>query len=85
MNQISKERKSPSKDFSQYTEPVSDDLKVRLREDELEILGFLPDKSKNYTDERSIDEAFRNLDKTKKAFSNSHITEGYFVCQAPCT
>lgn len=45
--------------YEEYTEPVSDELKAQLREDELEVLGYLPDASKNYTDEQSLDEAFK--------------------------
>ena len=44
--------------YEKYTEPVSDEIKQRLQEDELEILGYLPDSSKNYTDERSLEEQF---------------------------
>ena len=44
--------------YEEYTEPVSDEIKQRLQEDELEILGYLPDSSKNYTDERSLEEQF---------------------------
>lgn len=46
--------------YEEYTEPVSDEMKARLREDELEVLGYLPDDSHNYEDEKSLDEAFKN-------------------------
>lgn len=45
--------------YEEYTEPVSDEMKARLREDELEVLGYLPDNSKDYTDEQSLDKAFK--------------------------
>lgn len=45
--------------YEEYTEPVSDEIKARLREDEMEVLGYLPDNSKNYTNEQSLDEAFK--------------------------
>lgn len=45
--------------YEDYTEPVSDEMKARLREDELEVLGYLPDKSKNYTSERELDDDFK--------------------------
>lgn len=45
--------------YEEYTEPVSDEVKERLRKDELEVLGYLPDNSSNYSDEQSIDEAFQ--------------------------
>lgn len=45
--------------YEEYTEPVSNKLKAKLREDELEVLGYLPDNSTNYTDEQSLDEAFK--------------------------
>lgn len=45
--------------YEEYTEPVNAELKARLREDELEVLGYLPDDSKNYTDEQDIDKAFK--------------------------
>lgn len=45
--------------YEEYTEPVSDEVKQKLREDELEVLGYLPDNSKNYTDEQSLDDAFQ--------------------------
>lgn len=48
--------------YEEYTEPVSDELKSQLREDELEVLGYLPDDSQDYTNEQSLDEAFhKNL------------------------
>lgn len=43
----------------EYTEPVSDDIKTRLREDELEFLGYLPDNSTDYINEKDLDDAFK--------------------------
>lgn len=45
--------------YEEYDEQVSDEVKQRLREDELEVLGSLPDNSRNYTDEQSLDDAFQ--------------------------
>lgn len=49
--------------YEEYTEPVSDEVKQSLREDELEILGYLPDNSGNYTDEQSLEERFDKFNK----------------------
>lgn len=46
--------------YENYSEPVSDVVKALLREDELEVLGYLPDKSKNYSSNQALDEAFKN-------------------------
>lgn len=45
--------------YEEYTERVSVEVKQRLWEDELEVLGYLPDNSINYTDEQSLDDAFQ--------------------------
>ena len=45
--------------YEEYTERVSVEVKQRLWEDELEVLGDLPDNSINYTDEQSLDDAFQ--------------------------
>lgn len=45
--------------YEEYTESVSDEVKQRLREDELEVLGYLPANSRNYTDEQSLDDVFQ--------------------------
>ena len=45
--------------YEKYTERVSVEVKQRLWEDELEVLGYLPDNSINYTDEQSLDDAFQ--------------------------
>lgn len=45
--------------YEEYDEQVSNEVKQRLREDELEVLGSLPDNSINYTDEQSLDDAFQ--------------------------
>lgn len=44
--------------YEEYSEPVSDELKERLRTDELEILGYLPDKSETYSTKEELDKAF---------------------------
>lgn len=49
--------------YEEYTRPINDELKSRLREDELEVLGYLSDTLKDYIDEQSIDNAFKkNID-----------------------
>ena len=45
--------------YEEYTERVSVEVKQRLWEDELEVLGYLPDNSINDTDEQSLDDAFQ--------------------------
>ena len=45
--------------YEEYTEPVSAETKAHLRQDELAVLGYLPDNSKNYSDEESLKEAFK--------------------------
>ena len=45
--------------YEKYTERVSVEVKQRLWEDELEVLGYLPDNSRNYTDEQSLDNIFQ--------------------------
>lgn len=49
--------------YEQYSEPVSDEIKSRLREDDLKALGILPDDNVTYKDEESLKQAFKtNLD-----------------------
>ena len=45
--------------YEEYAEQVSVEVKQRLWEDELEVLGYLPDNSRNYTDEQSLDNVFQ--------------------------
>lgn len=45
--------------YEEYTEPVNDKIKTHLRKDELEVLGYLPDDSKNYSDKESLKRAFK--------------------------
>ena len=45
--------------YEEYTERVSVEVKQRLWKDELEVLGYLPDNSINYTDEQSLDDTFQ--------------------------
>lgn len=44
--------------YEQYTEPVSDEIKKKLREDELKIIGYLPDDADVFDDEQSLAQAF---------------------------
>lgn len=46
--------------YEQYTEPVSDELKSILREDELKIIGYLPDDTDIFNDEQSLKQAFED-------------------------
>lgn len=45
--------------YEEYTEPVSAEIKTHLRKDELAVLGYLPDDSKNYFDKESLKRAFK--------------------------
>lgn len=46
--------------YEQYTEPVSNELKSILREDELKIIGYLPDDTDVFNDEQSLKQAFED-------------------------
>lgn len=46
--------------YEQYTKPVSDELKSILREDELKIIGYLPDDTDVFNDEQSLKQAFED-------------------------
>lgn len=46
--------------YEQYSEPVSGELKAKLREDELKMIGYLPDDADVFADEQSLKQAFEN-------------------------
>lgn len=43
-----------------YTESVSDEIKKKLREEDLKTIGLLPDDSETFTDEESLKQAFKD-------------------------
>ena len=48
--------------YEQYSEPVSAELEAKLREDELKIMGYLPDDTDEFADEQSLNQVFeKNL------------------------
>lgn len=46
--------------YEQYSEPVSEELKDRLRVDELKMVGYLPDDADTFDDEQSLKQAFED-------------------------
>ncbi|BDI01431.1 hypothetical protein LmYK1_06710 [Ligilactobacillus murinus] len=46
--------------YEQYSEPVSEEIKTKLREDELKVIGYLPDDADVFDDEESLKQAFED-------------------------
>ena len=46
--------------YEQYSEPVSEEIKTKLREDELKVIGYLPDDADVFDDEESLRQAFED-------------------------